>query len=311
VVVPSCNKAEMLALLLESLSRQTIEHEVVVVDNGSTDGTRELLATRFPHVSLLALPENIGFGRAINRGVSGTRAETLVFVNNDAVCEPDFLERLCAGLAPTEGIVMTAGVLLKAEDPETIDSAGIMFDRTLLAFDYLHGEPAGRLAVELPGPLGASGGAGAFARSAFDAVGGFDENFFAYLEDVDLAVRLISAGGRCRLAPGARAFHRHSATLGSGSARKNELMGWSRGYMLAKYRMHRRPALFVRAALAELAIASAQLVLDRTAVGVLARVRGFRAGLRAPTEGLPDLPEVARRISLAEALRRRAARRRR
>ncbi len=217
VIVPSYNGAELLTPLLLSLARQTVEHEVVVVDNGSTDGTREVVAERFPEARLVPLPANVGFGRALNRGVRASTASTIVFLNNDVVCEPEFLERICLGLDPSSDVVMAGGVLVQAEHPDRIDSAGIEFDRTLLAYDYLHGDPVEILDAGVADPLGPCAGAAALDRARFEAVGGFDESFFAYLEDVDLVARMISAGGRCRLEPAARALHRHSATLGSGS----------------------------------------------------------------------------------------------
>jgi GT2 family glycosyltransferase len=310
VVVPTHDRAEDLARLLESLRAQTLAHQVVVVDNGSGDGTAELLRVRFPEVRLIAIPENVGFGRAVNEGVRACHAATVVVVNNDVVCEPEFLERLLAVLDPAGGVTMAAGVLLDATDPDRIDSAGVLVDRTLFALDHLHDRHVSVLEGGPPDPLGPTGGAAAFDREAFLSVDGFDERFFAYLEDVDLAVRLLAAGGRCRLAAGARATHRHSATLGSGSRRKNELMGWGRGYMIGKYRLHRRPALLVRAAAAEAVVVCGQAVVDRTLVGLPARVRGFRAGLGAPAADVPRLPPETMRISLLAALRHRARRRR-
>jgi GT2 family glycosyltransferase len=309
VIVPSFNGAGRLPALLESLEAQTVDCEVVVVDNGSTDGTRDVLAG-FPRVRTLELPANAGFGPAVNQGAAATDAGVLVVVNDDAVYEPPFVERLAAALDPDEGVVMAAGVLLDAADPGTIDTAGVVVDRTLFALDHLHGRPASVLTGRVADPLGPTGGAAAYDRVAFDAVGGFDERFFAYLEDVDLSVRLLARGGRCRLVPDARGLHHHSATLGTRSRRKNALMGWGRGYTLAKYRLHRRPALFARALLSELVVASGQVVVDRTAAGVSARISGFRAGLRTPAEPLPVLPEAARRISVAEGLRYRLSRRR-
>jgi GT2 family glycosyltransferase len=308
VVVPSYEGAHLLARLLPSLATQSLRPTVVVVDNGSTDGTAELLAEHFAEVHRIALPENAGFARAVNRGVAATDASTVLVVNNDVVCEPEFVERLCEALDPSNGFVMAAGVLLHAVDPGVIDTAGVMFDRTLFAVDHLHGLPVAALAAA-PDPLGPTGGAAAYDRAAFDAVRGFDERFFAYLEDVDLTARLLARGGRCRLARDARAHHRHSATLGSGSARKNALMGWSRGYTLGKYRLHRRPGLFARAVLGESVIATGQAVVDRTFSGWPARVAGFRDGLRAPAEPLPPLPASAARLTLADGLRYRLSRR--
>jgi GT2 family glycosyltransferase len=308
VVVPTHAGGPRLAALLDSLAAQTVETEVVVVDNAAPVGTAALVAAHAPAARLVSLEENAGFGRAINHGVAATTSNVLVLVNDDAICEPYFVERLIVALAPSEGVVMAAGVLLAADD-SMIDTAGIMFDETLLAFDYLHGEPLSILDVDVAEPLGPSGGAAAYDREAFEAVGGFDEAFFAYLEDVDLAARLLARGGHCRLAPDARAVHHHSATLGSASARKNELMGWSRGYMIGKYRIHRHPRLLARMLLAELAIAGGQIVVDGTVSGIRSRVQGFRAGMQRNAEPWPALPSAALQISVREALARRMRRR--
>lgn len=310
VIVPTYNGAGHLEGLLRSLRTQTVEHRVVVVDNGSADRTRALLAETFPEALLIALDENVGFGTAVNRGVGACDAEIIVVVNNDVVCEPQFVERLVDALAPGDA-VMAAGVLLDASDPERIDTAGVMFDRTLFGIDYLHGEHIRVVDTGVPDPLGPTGAAAAFDRAAFDAVGGFDEHFFAYLEDVDLVARLLNRGGRCRLAREARALHCHSSTLGSGSRRKNELMGWSRGYTIGKYRLHRRPALAARALVEETVIVAGQAVIDRTLAGAPARLAGLRVGLAVPGHPLPPLPEGARTISIGQALRFRLRRRRR
>ena len=97
---------------------------------------------------------------------------------------------------------MTSGVLRDWRHPDLIDSAGMELDRTLLVYDYLNGEPVTALAAGAADPIGPSPKAAAFDRDAFLAVGGFDEHLFAYWEDVDLALKLLEAGGTCRLAPG-------------------------------------------------------------------------------------------------------------
>jgi GT2 family glycosyltransferase len=308
VVVPTFNGAEQLDQLLRSLEDQTVAHEVLVVDNASTDDTATVLG-RYNRVTAVKLEANHGFGRAINRGVAATDASTLVFLNNDVVCEPRFLERLCAALEPSAGITMAAGVLLQHNDPGRIDTAGIEFDRTLLAFDYLHGEPAGVLADSPADPIGPCAGAAAFDRHAFTSVGAFDENFFAYLEDVDLVLRLLSAGGRCRLAPEARGVHHHSATLGARSKKKAQLVAWGRGYIIGKYRFHRNPRLLVRTLGTELTGALGKAVADRHAIAVSSQVAGWRAGLRTPAHPLPPLPRRAEEISFFETQRRRIRRR--
>jgi GT2 family glycosyltransferase len=309
VVVPTHNGVSRICSLLESLRLQTLPHDVVVVDNGSLDGTRQVVKRSFPDVELITLGKNLGFGRAVNRGVWSSRASTIVLLNNDVVCEPAFLEQICAALDPSRGIVMAAGVLLQASRPTFIDTAGIEFDRTLLAFDYLHGQHVSVLERAVPDPLGPCAGAAAFDREAFAAVGGFDEGFFAYLEDVDLVARLLLAGGRCRLAPAARAVHEHSATLGPYSKRKNELIGWGRGYIIGKYRMHRDPRLMARALLGEAVGAVGKMVTDRHALGIRARFRGWRAGSQCPPHSLKGLPRQVNTVSFFGAVSRRVQRR--
>jgi hypothetical protein len=187
-----------------------------------------------------------------------------------------------------------------------IDTAGMQLDRTLLVYDYLNGMPLAA-AAEAPDPIGPSAAAAAFDRAAFLESGGFDENLFAYWEDVDLVLRLIERGGRCRLARGAVGTHEHSATLGSGSQAKNRLMGFGRGYVLRKWRvLTARSAAGVLAR--ELTLLAGQAVIDRNLSGLPARIDGWRAaepGSRFPaavgTAGHGD--------GLIRTLRRRLARR--
>ena len=195
VVIPTFNGRRMLVEALEGLERQTTAHDVIVVDNGSTDGTVDLLAERFPHVRVVELPENVGFGRAVNRGVAAAETDVVVLINNDVVCEPEFLERLLEPLGD-DSVAMVAGVLLQHDRPHLVDSAGIELDTTLRSWDALWNRPVSELAGAAE-PVGPCGGAAAFRTRAFRDVGGFDETFFAYWEDVDLALRLRLAGHRC------------------------------------------------------------------------------------------------------------------
>src|ERR1700761_8736377 len=130
VVIPTLNARELLAETLSALAAQAVEHDVVVVDNASTDGTAELVAERFPQVRVLRLDENLGFGRAVNRGVELVETDVVVLINNDVLCEPGFLERLLEPLADP-GVGMVAGVLLQHDRPALVDSSGIETDTTL------------------------------------------------------------------------------------------------------------------------------------------------------------------------------------
>ena len=304
IYIPHHSGAERLGRALRSLRRQTRLVDVVVADNGSADGSAELVRREFPEVSLLELGRNLGFGGAIDRAVEERPADPVILLNNDVECEPQFVEALLDGLGG--GAEMVAGVLLQEAAPELIDSAGVVADRALMGFDYLHGEPL-EMAREAPDPLGPTGGAALYLLDAFRAAGGFDERIFLYYEDVDLALRLRNAGARCRLAPEARAVHAYSASLGAGSGDKYARTGWTRGYMLRRYGVMARPGTALRALAAEATICAGQLLVDRTAKGIGGRLRGWRdaAGLeRRAVE-----PDALLDVSLLGALRMRRRRR--
>jgi N-acetylglucosaminyl-diphospho-decaprenol L-rhamnosyltransferase len=288
--------------VLRGLGAQTRPAEVVLVDNGSGDDSVAVARRELPEVKVLELGENLGFGPALNRAVAAHPAEALILLNDDAVPEPRFVEALLDGLG--EGVDSVAGVMLQERVPELIDSAGVVADATLMGFDYLHGEPATAAETAAP-PLGPTGGAALYRRSAFEAVGGFDERIFLYYEDLDLALRLAAAGSHCRLAPEARALHAYSASLGAASAGKYARTGWSRGYMLRRYGVMRHPRLALRALACEGALCAGQLLRDRTASGLKGRWRGWHDGADLEPRnaaGAPLLPISARE---ALALRRR------
>jgi GT2 family glycosyltransferase len=303
VYIPTFEARHLLGRVLGSLAEQTTPADVVVVDNGSSDGSAELVRAEFPDVAIVSLERNLGFGPAINRAVEERPGDPVILVNNDAECRPDFLAALIDGAGDAE---MAAGVLVKERDPETVDSAGVVADRTLMGFDYMHGEPVAKLAGAAA-PLGPTGGAALYRLDALRSVGGFDERIFLYLEDVDLALRLAAAGGRCRLVPEARALHAYSASLGAASGRKYAHTGWSRGYMLRRYGVMSRPAPAARVLACEGAIGAGQILRDRTAAGLRGRLRGWRdgAGLERRDAGQAPLLD----ISAAEALRMRRRRR--
>ena len=305
VFIPNYNGKARIALALDGLRGQSREAEVVVVDNGSSDGSVELLRERYPEVGLIELAQNLGFGPALNRAVAARAdADPVILLNDDAAPEPSFVEALVGRL--DDSVDSVAGVLVQAADPGRIDSAGIVADRTLMGFDYLHDEPVA-VAETAPDPLGPTGGAALYRRAAFEAVGGFDERIFLYYEDLDLALRLAASGGRCQLSPDARAVHAYSASLGAASPGKYAATGWSRGYMLRRYAITAEPRLALRALACEGALCAGQLLRDRTAAGLLGRWRGWRAAAhleRRDSDGVPLL-DLSTREALALRRRRR------
>jgi len=304
VYIPNFNGSERIGRALRSLREQSRPVDVIVVDNGSSDGSLALLHDEFPEVTVLALERNLGFGPALNRAVAEHPADPLILLNNDAECEPRFVEALLD--AASEGVRAVAGVLTQERAPHLIDSAGIVADRTLMGFDYLHGEPLTAL-TGAADPLGPTGGAALYDRTAFEAVGGFDERIFLYYEDLDLALRMAGAGAHCRLAPAATAVHAYSASLGAGSDAKYERTGWSRGYMLRRYGVMSRPRDAVRVIATEGAICAGQLVMDGTAAGLRGRMRGWRDGAKVEAGSLGEAKLLD--LSAREALTLRRQRR--
>lgn len=283
VIVPSLT-GDRLTLLLNSLAAQTAAHQVIVVDNGCPDGSVQRACESHPGVQRLRFERNLGFSRAANAGAARAEGEVLLMVNDDVVCDPNFVEELSSAVDPAAGVTMAGGVLRDADDPHLIETAGVVLDHTLLAFDYLNGEPLSILDQGVQDPPCPVGAAAAFDREAFDAVGGFDERIFAYWEEVELSLRLTRDGGRCRLVPRAQGTHRHASTLGAGSVGKNYLTGFGRGYVLRKWNVitpGRLPAILVR----ELGVSLAHALVDRNLAGVRGRVRGYRAA--RPTEPYP------------------------
>ena len=231
------------------------------------------------------------------------RADPPILLNSDVEAAA-FVEALLDAAA--EGVQSVAGLLLQERAPELIDSAGVVADRTLTGFDYLHGEPR-EAAAGAADPLGPTGGAALDDRGAFEAVGGFDERIFLDYEDLDLALRMAARGARCRLAADATALHAYSAGLGAGSAAKYKRTGWSRGYMLRRYGVMSHPRLAARVLASEGAICAGQLLMDRTAAGLRGRVRGWRDGGDGPElkAGEAGLLDISTRRALALRQRRR------
>jgi N-acetylglucosaminyl-diphospho-decaprenol L-rhamnosyltransferase len=311
VIVPTISP-HLVRRLLDSLAASAGRCEVIVADNGTESPELERAAAALDGARVLRLDGNLGYARAINLAAREATGDALVLLNDDSVVDADYVDRITDVLDPGAGVVMASGVMRDAADPGLIETAGIELDRTLLAFDYLNGESLAVLDGSVADPIGPSGAAAAIWRNAFEEVGGFDERLFAYLEDVDLVLRIRRAGGICRLAKAARGLHEHSATLGPGSERKDFLMGYGRGYLLRKWGVisaRRLPGIVAR----ELAVSAGQAVVDRNLGGVRGRVAGLRADSTRqpyPPDGtLPEPPSLA--STLARRWRRRSRIRRR
>jgi GT2 family glycosyltransferase len=201
------------------VAQRGVSVETWLIDNASSDGSRDVGARFQGSVSVLALPENVGFAGAMNAGIARSSGRYILALNPDCRLDPDFASVLVRRLdSPDAADVGSAsGRLLRAEGEalaptEILDSAGIIFTASGRHFDRGSGAPAlGRYLAE-EDVFGASGAAGFYRRSALESAristGYFDADFFLYREDADLAWRLRSLGWRCLYVPAAVAWHR-------------------------------------------------------------------------------------------------------
>ena len=236
-VVVNYEGARIIEPCLRSLEA-TLEHagvtsEIVVVDNASQDGSASASERALQSGRVLRLPANVGFGAAVNRGVEVTTGEWVLVLNNDIVLARDAVVALMAATA--SGDVGSVAAQMRFHDaPSVINSAGIGVDQLGVAFDRHLGAPVSASESALTDVFGACGGAALYRRKMLIELGGFDESFFMYLEDVDLAWRARMRGWRAVYQPAAVVFHHHSATSGHGSPSKYYFVGRNRMRLLAK-----------------------------------------------------------------------------
>jgi GT2 family glycosyltransferase len=301
VVVAVHDHYELTRDCLERLARQTVAHRTIVVDDGSSDGTPERLRRDWPQTTVVELGGNHGYTTAVNRGVSAGEGECVVLLNNDVQLRPDCLERLLAPLHDDPRVGSVAATMLRAGE-KTIDSVGVSADATLAGFARLQGRPVSDAALGAPVLTGPEGTTGAYRRSAWEQVGGLDETIVAYMEILDLALRLRTAGWATASAPLACGVHLGSSTYGRRSARQRRMAGFSRGYLLRRYGVLRGRA-GPRALLTEAAVLAADLAVCHDTQALRGRVQGWRAGAGMPRHPRPPGEAIDSSISLWESLR--------
>ena len=204
--------AEGIPSVLAAVRTDGRPHEVIVVDNGSTDGSVEFLQAHFPELRLIALPENLGFAEGNNAGVSAARHDVVILLNNDMVVDPGFIRPLLEGFGPATFAVSSQ---IHFQDPnarrEETGRAAAVFRRGLV--DYSHSEVEGSLPRSYYPAFWAGGGSSAFHRKRFLALGGFSSLYSpAYVEDADLSYQAWKAGWEVLFAPQSVVYHKHRAS---------------------------------------------------------------------------------------------------
>lgn len=304
VVIPHWNRRDLLRSCLLSLAAQTLaDHEIIVVDNGSTDGSPEMVEAEFPQVTVIRNRENRGFCAAVNQGIRESRGRYVALLNNDTEADPRWLEALVAGMAqgipanPEAPVGMCATKILSYDRRDVIDKVGHLI--------YPDGQNRGRGAGETDRgqfevqeeALLPDGCAALYDARVFQTAGLFDEDFFAYADDAEMGLRARLAGWGCLYIPSAVVYHHHASTLGRFSTQRLVLVERNRMWLAAK--LFPWPLLCLNPWYATLRWAgNAWAALSgRGEAGQVPAVTLVWCALRACGEALAGLPRMLRKRS--------------
>jgi GT2 family glycosyltransferase len=234
IIIPNYNGREYLGECLKAITENQITCVIIVVDDGSSDDSLELLATHYPEVKTISLASNMGFCHAVNVGIKATESEFVILLNNDTVVRPGFVEALQSAIAKDERIFSVAAKMLRMSDPSFIDSAGDIYTVFGWALGRGKGKKANRYQKEGT-VFSACAGAAIYRRQYLEELGFFDEKHFAYLEDLDLGYAARLRGLRNRFCPQAEVLHAGSASSGSRyNPTKTALASRNSIYLIAK-----------------------------------------------------------------------------
>lgn len=239
VIIVSWNGRHYLEGCLPTLREQTFQDfNIILVDNGSEDGTTSFVRENYPEIDLLPLDTNTGFAWPNNLGFrkafEDPQVRFVITLNNDTRVEPTFLAELVRMADTDPDIGMVAAKVLYFYEPGRIDSVGIRVSKNGLGYNIGNGEPDVGQYDRPAEVFGACAGAALYSRSMLEDVGFFDNAFFAYYEDLDLAWRGRLAGWRCVAAPKATVYHIHSATAVKGSPFKTYQIHRNKWYTIIK-----------------------------------------------------------------------------
>jgi len=303
VLIVNYNSGKFLARALEALSHQTVrDFRVIVVDNASSDASADGIEGRHSNITLVRAGKNLGFAAGNNLGLKHAQgADWIALLNPDAFAEPDWLEKLLLAANANPQFSFFGCRMLLADTPDVLDGTGDVYHVSGMAWRRDHGRLAER-GVSEPGEIFSPCAAAAlYSRAALEEVRGFDESYFCYYEDVDLAFRLRLRGRRCRYVPEAVVHHVSSGVVG----RRSDFATYhGHRNMVWTYVKNMPPALFwlflplhLLANLASIAVCAA-----RGQLGVILRAkRDALCGLRDVLRRRREV-QAARKIGMADLL---------
>ena len=215
IVIPNYNGMEYMQTCLDSLMSQTYGRlPIIVVDNGSTDGSLEFVREAYPQVEVIAFPENTGFCYAVNTGIKATKTPYIILLNNDTEAAPDFVEKLLDGIKERKKAFSCAAKMIQFKNRSLLDDVGNFYNALGWAFARGKGKDVSQYdrAEKI---FAACAGAAIYRREVLEQIGLFDEEHFAYLEDIDIGYRARVQGYQNWYLPDAKVFHIGSGTSGS------------------------------------------------------------------------------------------------
>lgn len=209
VIIPNWNGRNLLPQCLDSLFKQEYtDFSVILVDNGSADDSIPFVRSNYPQVKIIQFSENRGFAAAVNEGIRSTDTEYIALLNTDTWLRKDWLSNLAGVMDSCDpGIGCLASKMLDMANPSLIDNAGDFLSWQGGAFKRGRGEAAEKYS-RIENVFSACAGAALYRKSFLEKLGGFDEVFFAYLEDVDLGLRARHMGYQCVFVPQAEILHK-------------------------------------------------------------------------------------------------------
>lgn len=213
LVIPNWNGEEHLRECLDSIREQTLQpRQTILVDNGSTDGSLKLIGAEYAWVTVIALPTNLGFAAAVNKGISASTCGYVALLNNDTQLDPDWLATLVDVLRDHPDVGIVGSKMLNFYHRNIIDGAGDGLTRGGAPYTRGMGEPDDGRYSRREYVFSACAGAALYRRIVFDRIGYFDEDFVSYYEDQDFAFRAQLTGFRCLYVPEALCYHKRGAT---------------------------------------------------------------------------------------------------
>ena len=213
VIIVNWNGEAVLPHCLQALSKQTYpNYELIVVDNGSKDQSWVGLEKQWPGIKVIRFPENKGFAVANNEGVRQARGEWIALLNSDAFPEPDWLNILLEAAKNNPDFNFFSSSLVQADRQELLDGTGDIYHISGLAWRRHYNQPLNQVSEKVEEVFSPCAAAALYSRKAYLQVGGLDEAYFMYHEDVDLGFRMRLQGYRCLYVPRAVVYHKGSAS---------------------------------------------------------------------------------------------------